>query len=430
MQLTPAQNRVISSKATEVFFVAGLGAGKTFTAAQWLSLLFHPAYKNAGLVFGLFAPVYEIAQKVTLRAVVDVWNEYAGLSQGVHYVVGCRPPEAWRVKPFSPADSNNILTTITGNYLYVNGLHEFDKALRGREFDRVFVDEWRDCKPGARPVLLGRMRGRYFTAKGYKRQILYATTPPNNPSELLKIAAKSDGENIEYITSTSFENPHLDAQYIQAQKNILSDLMYRREVLGELISIADKLFASSFDQFKHTGPVEYDENEWIYLSFDFNVDPMTCIAGQITNDGVCSIIKEFRVSNATIHTLLSKITTEFPDAYFVVTGDSSGHNRNHASIHTLFSMITRGLNLGSGQLRTPKANIPHVDSYIHFNGFLEHYPNFQINPETCPYLIEDLKTVQMDASGQKIDKTDLQKGHLLDCLRYFIYTYLRRYDTV
>lgn len=226
-----------------------------------------------------------------------------------------------------------------------------------------------------------------------------------------------------YVPAYISDNPYLPEQYVSGLKH-LDSITYRRFVEGDWSAFAvNNPFAYAFDATKHLGPVAFDEKKQLNLSFDFNIDPITCIAGQDLN-----IIQEFRIKNSDIYELCDRIKAMFPNALFVVTGDATGHNRSALAKGNInyYLAIRQRLNLSQGQMKQPSINPAVSDSRVILNSILQN-GNLLINPETCPYLIQDLQSVEVDDKGD-IDKgKDKYKTHLMDCLRYYLCTFHGRF---
>lgn len=226
-----------------------------------------------------------------------------------------------------------------------------------------------------------------------------------------------------YVPAYISDNPYLPEQYVSGLKH-LDSITYRRFVEGDWSAFAvNNPFSYAFDATKHLGPVAFDEKKQLNLSFDFNIDPITCIAGQDLN-----IIQEFRIKNSDIYELCDRIKAMFPNALFVVTGDATGHNRSALAKGNInyYLAIRQRLNLSQGQMKQPSINPAVSDSRVILNSILQN-GNLLINPETCPYLIQDLQSVEVDDKGD-IDKAkDKYKSHLLDCLRYYLCTFHGRF---
>jgi hypothetical protein len=75
-------------------------------------------------------------------------------------------------------------------------------------------------------------------------------------------------------------------------------------------------------------------------------------------------------------------------------------------------------------------NPTHDNSRADVNYALCHFPDFKINPKTCPNLCRDMRNVQCDAFGEilKKDRKDLnQRADFFDTERYGINTFLRKW---
>ena len=85
-------------------------------------------------------------------------------------------------------------------------------------------------------------------------------------------------------------------------------------------------------------------------------------------------------------------------------------------------VIKEELDLSKGQFKVPSVNPSIRNSRVLCNAIAANHEDFLID-SSCHYLIEDLETVETTESGD-IDKgKDAHKSHLLDCFRYFIWTF-------
>ena len=185
---------------------------------------------------------------------------------------------------------------------------------------------------------------------------------------------------------------------------------------------ADK-FCYSFDENKHVKSCEWDNKQKTYLSFDFNVNPITCMV--IQDHGCVIRVQEvIQLENSNIYRLCDVVATKYPNAYFVVTGDASGKNKSTVQQDNLnnFDIIKMKLNLSKGQMQYTASNPKLEDSQILVNSILEHLP-IKIDPDKSSKLINDCKFVEMRADGtiKKGDRNDPnQQADALDCFRYFL----------
>lgn len=224
------------------------------------------------------------------------------------------------------------------------------------------------------------------------------------------------------------DNPHNKEHQMRNWKK-MDDKMYRQYVLGDWNVLSDeKQWAYSFDKFRHIAQVELKKQP-IYLSFDFNVNPITCLAAYInegnkrTAEGVSiEVFREFRLENSNVYELCNEIRKIFNGTYFIVTGDASGRSRsvNVKDNITSYSIIQKELNVNNHRLQVPMKNLGLNDSRVVVNGTLDKL-DVKIDP-SCKHLIADLSSVKVTEEN-KIDKKDGSKSHLFDCFRYFCNRY-------
>lgn len=195
----------------------------------------------------------------------------------------------------------------------------------------------------------------------------------------------------------------------------------------------------SFDESKHVKDKLLYLRTWpVYLSFDFNREPVTCVAFQKSpsigmQDSFLHFLKEFG-GNYQLKELCARIKAFFPGAIFFVTGDRTGKNGNvgfeqrHA---TYYTMIQKYLRLSDKQMNIDGKNMEHNDSRNLINTLLYNLQRIYISREGCPNTINDCLIAQVDETSStpgKIKKDrDLFKMDYFDCFRYPFQTYYADY---
>ena len=196
---------------------------------------------------------------------------------------------------------------------------------------------------------------------------------------------------------------------------------------------AKRPFAFAFKD-RHIGHgLTHNSKLTVYLSFDFNVDPITCIAVQYeykSNKLQIRVVKEFRLANSDIYDLCKEIRTYFYESiYFKITGDATGKSRTAMTKgHTNYYLIIKSeLRLTNANFDVPISNPSVKNTRVLLNTLLMR-EDFLID-DSCKYLIDDLHYVEVDEHGE-VDKRKAEAdgmNHLLDCLRYYCYRYHQRY---
>ena len=243
--------------------------------------------------------------------------------------------------------------------------------------------------------------------------------------------ARSGHPEVSYHKLTAYdavEGGILTIEEVEDAKQTLPKDVFEELYLAIPRQEKSSLFAYSFEVEKHVGECEFQEGE-IYLAFDFNVNPMTCIAGQ-HYEGKIRICKEWRLTNSDIYQMCQTIKADLGDRLFVITGDSSGNARSGLTRgnSSYYVAIKQQMNLARGQFKVPSVN-PSIDnSYLLTNSLFARHSDLIID-SSCEYLIDDLQSVKV-VQGEKVSidkKTDPMKSHLLDCLRYYFWTWHRKF---
>jgi len=238
-------------------------------------------------------------------------------------------------------------------------------------------------------------------------------------------------DEIFYLRATMADNPSLPEDYLKGLENV-DDITKAIFIEGswDVVDV-ERPFVYSFNRKKTVFKgLEIDPTEPINLSFDFNVDPITCVAGQSYEDKI-RIFKEFRLRNSNIYELCEAIKVEFGDQYFVVTGDAAGSARSAMVQGSLnyYQIIQQELDLTTSQFKVPTFNPSVKNSRVLTNSICQNHKDFLID-SSCQYLIEDLETVEATETGD-INKTkDARKSHLLDCIRYYLWTFHNNFISI
>lgn len=419
LELNPKQWEVDTATEPEIFYISGVGGGKSFELGQWvLERASIPA--SIGL---LAAPTYDVMRQSTLPQVQESWAK-VGIFEDVHYVVNVLPPASWNVKPFSSLNNSRVITFSWGSYVILDTLEKINKA-RGTEYDYIAVDEFRDVKfSGVRKVLIARLRGREFKRLGKTHQLLWVSTPPDDVEELNEIVKKP---NVKLVEGTSYDNEHnLPKNYIQGLEAQYDPLTAAREIHGSRkASKKGKPFMYCFDDDKHISvKAIWNPKLTTYLSFDFNVNPMTCSVEQhgIHPNGKRWIwfVGEVFIENGDIEDVCLRLLSDYPNAHFRVTGDRSGLNRTGLNKNiNYYRLIKKYLRLSVGQFKVVP-NPFYEKNIVLCNSILSKYDEVLFHPVKCKQTIWDMHFVQWD--GKKPVKEDRkkkeQRADLFDCVRY------------
>lgn len=309
---------------------------------------------------------------------------------------------------------------------------DFDR-FKGLEVNGFLLEQIEELHDGILDVCL--IRAGRWKINPMPKPIILATVNPTQNWVKKKIyeAYVNDSlpEDWFYLAATLLDNPELscDANYMNNLKN-LDDLTHRRHILGDWTAFAvNNPFAYAFDEPRHVVKTyEINHREPIYLSFDFNKDPITCIAGQSIGNDI-TIFKEIGLSNSDIFQLCDAVIAAFPNASFIVTGDATGRNRSALTKgnYNYYTVIKDKLRLAPAQLKVGNINPSVADTRVLLNSLMQN-TKFQIH-ESCTKLIKDCKYVEVDDNGdiKKDRSSDTKYSDYLDCLRYYAFTFHHKF---
>lgn len=233
------------------------------------------------------------------------------------------------------------------------------------------------------------------------------------------------------------DNPFVTAEQWAAWQNLPTDMYAQFIEASWEFAKSPRVFAYGFNERAcdvtpfpgHHEEVRYNPDYPLYLSFDFNVEPITCLAAQHSPDmrEWIHLIREFRLLPSDIYQLCERILAAYSGAFFMVTGDASGSNRTAITRgnKNYYKIIMAELGLGMLQKKVPKANPGIRNTRVLCNALLQKHPRYRINTLACPHLTIDLNTVEVNDEGELDEGKDKRKGHLLDGWRYYHWTFHR-----
>lgn len=338
--------------------------------------------------------------------------------------------DLWDIFEENKSD-REITCTQTGSKFMFRGLDDPEKMKSIEGINRIMIEEASELDIDDFFELNRRVRGEKDI------QITINFNPIHEDHWLKKHFFDQQIPNCEIIHSTYFDNPFLtkeDKEQIEWLK-MYNYNQYRIYALGEWGLTENNLpWAFAFDENKHTADVlPFYPSYPVYLTFDFNNDPLTCIAFQKSPDNgtpgcFLHYIHEFS-EDISLNELCLRIKTKYPYSLFFVTGDASGKNADvgfENKNESYYTMIQAYLGLNERMINTNGKNLDHNDSRNICNMMLSLYPNIKISKAGCPKLIKDFKIATVDekkGKGQLKKDRDIYKMDLFDGWRYSIQTY-------
>ena len=198
-----------------------------------------------------------------------------------------------------------------------------------------------------------------------------------------------------------------------------------------------------FDERRHCKPLQRDESMQLYLSMDFNVDPMCTIIGQYDRGAGyrlmerCEVLEEIVLPNSNTAEMMDRILLELQKYIWGYTlevevyGDAAGTQRSPNSSKTNWQIVAQYLALNPSihyRFLRKKANPTILDRLNAMNTMLRSADDsvrMYVDDVKCPELVKDFKKVkfQQDSAGNStglLDKSDKKRTHISDALGYMV----------
>jgi hypothetical protein len=196
-------------------------------------------------------------------------------------------------------------------------------------------------------------------------------------------------------------------------------------------------FAGQYTVNKHESiEAAFDLNKQLLIKVDFNRNPFAVNFSHMWRDSRGEHFHTFNeegIINGSIPAMIDLINVKYGAqlSNCILTGDNMGKRGNLSERDNAsnYIQLQRGLRLKDSQLWLP-ANPTHENSRADVNYVLYHFPDYKINPKTCPNTCLDMRTVQCDGFGEiiKANRKDVaQRADFLDCERYGINTFLKKW---
>ena len=366
--------------------------GKTTFAINYLI----PRIAISGGFVAYFTPTY--------NDLSDVWSE---VKTRLQPIIAEKNEQTKQIK------------LITGGVIDFWSMDNPDSG-RGRKYARVIVDEAEKAKKfkdAWQNTILP-------TLMDFKGDAWILSTPKFGQTYFKQLHSQRKDNWASFNLST-YDNPFIDRDEIEEIKQTMDELSFRCEILAEDVDVTNNPFAYAFDANKHIASgLFYNPSLPVLLSFDFNKDPITCIAGQ--SDGhTIRIIQEFALSNSDIFELCDLLLATFHNVPLMITGDATGRNRSALTKgnYNYYTVIKQKLMLGDNQMKVGNINPSVADTRVLMNSLLQK-ADIKIN-DTCTRLIKDLKYVEVDNEGdiKKDRSSEFKMSDFLDCFRYYCFAF-------
>jgi len=324
-------------------------------------------------------------------------------------------PKEWLLEDPTESVPQHI-RTIFGSELFLIGL-DVPARIEGTQWAGGIVDESSDVKPGAwsksiRPALSG------YHGWGWRMGVPKRHGVGAAEFRLAHERAKSD----ELEDSDAFwwrSEDILTPEEIRAAKIELSEEDYEEQYGAKWLDKFGILF-SAFSTTQSVRPCTYFREKPIYVSCDFNVDPMSWILAH-KHGHTIEVFDELSLRNTNTQKTLDALTARYPkhEGGWIFTGDATSKARKTAATSTDYILICNDKRLKSQGLRViiGDSNPAISDRVAATNRQFKNADDERklfIAPH-CKKLITD---VRMRADFKSVGDI----GHMTDSLGYLVWT--------
>ena len=307
-------------------YQGGYGSGKTFCGSL-LGILLSLKYPGIrGLVGALTFP---LVRDTTLATYLEHLDNM-GFVHGTHYEY---------------MKAENKLKFKNGSEILFRHMEEPNK-LKSLNLGFVELEEMSDIPEGTFKMLLGRLRQTIkpeWEAKGFKYRIFGHTNPEPAKGWIYKHFVEQKPDNYRLILAPTTQNTFLAPDFVESLKEAYDEQYYRINVLGEFGDYTSGLVVKNFTS-DNVKELHYQPDLPLHLTWDFNVDPMSCICAHIADDTVF-YFDEFILENATTESTINEVIKRYPNhkGRIIINGDASGDNRSTQSEWSNYVIIRNAL---------------------------------------------------------------------------------------
>jgi PBSX family phage terminase large subunit len=397
-QLLPAQQQLIHTDGQAILldvcvYQGGFGSGKTW-AGSLLGILLAQQYP--GIVGMAVAKTYPLLRDTTLQCYFEHF-EAMGMQQGKDYI--------WR------ASEHKLIFPKWGRSQILFRHLASPEKIKSLSLGWIHVEEMSQIMEADFLMLLSRLR-----QSNVPRYRLFGTTNPQpNKGWIFKyFTAPKENNNptIQYrrVLAPTTQNTYLSAAYVDNMKQQFDPDYYRMNVLGQDGDYTAGLVCKTFSD-SNIEDTPYHPDLKLYLSCDFNVDPMCWVLAHRYNNEY-HYIDELCLENTTTVQAAEEFYNRYRDhqASIIITGDASGQNRSSHADHALstnYTLLRNQLSrFGFRQVdidvrpRNPSI-LSRVESWnaMVCNG--EGHRRVKINPK-CKWLIENCNNLKYIAGTSMI----------------------------
>lgn len=409
-------------------YQGGFGAGKTFLGViKGLSVL----SANPGATWLVGADTWSRLQKTTWQTYERVLSD-----AGIRYKTNQSnktikiPRLANAMIMFTGLDDPKALRSVNGI-----GGHLEESSLLTLSAYEEFIGRLRQAEPGVPIQVI--LTTNPQPQKGWQYDLFHTRAGRHE----VEIRGKTVVVNRRRVIASTLENPHVSDAFIANMQETYDPDLYRIVVLGEDGDYTRGLVSHNFSDL-NVLETNLRPDLPLYLSCDFNVDPMSWVVAHRFN-GEYHFFDEIVVENTNINECIDVFVSRYPSIsqQVIITGDASGNNRDVRAEKVGGTSYTQMVNRfrfhGFDNVRVDvrQANPRVMDRVAAWNAMMCNTTGVRrifINPR-CKWLISNLQNLRYKEGTGEIEEPtakEIQKDpkkkfikHIFDAASYLVEKY-------
>lgn len=303
-------------------YQGGYGSGKTFSGSLLGILL---ALKFPGIRGLVGAQTYTLVRDTTLQTYFEHLDNFK-FTEGIDY--------EW-------SSTLQTLSFKNGSTILFRHFDEPNK-LKSLNLGFVEIEEMSDVPYDTFKMLLSRMRQKIKKSwKNFRYRIFGHTNPEIQKGWVYKTFVENPAPNYRLISAPTTQNIYLPNGYCDELKKLYDEEYYNIFVLAQNGNYNKGLVVKDFSD-ENIKDIKYQPEMDMYISCDFNVDPMCWVMAHKTEDKVF-YFDEIAMENTTTAKACEEICRRYPahKGKIIINGDASGDNRSCTSEYTNYVIIKK-----------------------------------------------------------------------------------------
>ena len=389
------QWKFLTSTKTINGLVGGLGSGKTWiflrkTLANHISRVGADGKSNGWIIY----PTYDLAEELFIQPFIDMLQEY-----DIDYeynIAKHRIETGYGVVRIYQLQKPQRIIGASLNYI---GFDEFD------------IESWKNCDLAFKKAI-GRMRNSEDAE-------IYIVTSPEGFHYTHKIFVEDANDDRYLVHGKTTDNVALPQSYIKLLENTYDSTLLKAYRDGQFINITSGSTYYQFSRKENCETYKFNPTLPIRCGVDFNLSPLCCSLFQTySNPPYIRVFAEVELhhsggSEILTERLVNEIKSRYKSNQYIAYPDPAGKAKSTSALHSDHDILRQA----GFQLKVKPKAPRIVDSVNAVNKICE--GNLIIDP-SCKGLITDLEQTVNKTGTREIDKSNKERTHFSDGLRYAI----------